>query len=71
MKAVSMAARSKRDKALADRQDLLRLLRAFPELGADVNAVTARLRATGATSITMAGWYEALRHPVQDDDDGE
>lgn len=71
MKAISMTARSKPEKRLSDRLDLHRLLRALPELGADVNTVTARLRADPANANALANWYEILRHPLEDDEEAE
>jgi hypothetical protein len=69
MKAVSMTARAGQEKGMTDRVDLNRLLRAFPEIGADVNAVTERLRSTGANEAAIAGWLEAVRAPLTTGDD--
>ena len=69
LKAIAIAGRSGHEKALSDRLDLHRLLRAFPELRAEDGPVPARLGELGASGDALLAWRDVAQRPLESDDD--
>ncbi|HEY4157670.1 MAG TPA: hypothetical protein VGM29_06215 [Polyangiaceae bacterium] len=69
MKAIAIASRGGHEKGLSDKLDLHRLLRAFPELGAQSGPVPARVQALGGDSSALAAWAAVAREPLEIDDE--
>jgi hypothetical protein len=71
LKAIAIAGRSGHEKALSDRLDLHRLLRAFPELRDEDGPVPLRLGALRASSAALLAWREVAQRPLESDDDDD
>jgi len=69
MKAIAIAGRSGHEKALSDRLDLHRLLRAFPELRAEDGPVPLRVSALGGGGEALLAWRDVASQPLESDDD--
>jgi len=69
LKAIAVAGRKGHEKALSDRLDLHRLLRAFPELRAEDGPVPLRLSSLGASGDALLAWQEVARQPLESDDE--
>ena len=69
LKAIAIAGRSGHEKALSDRLDLHRLLRAVPELRAEDGPVPARLGELGASGDALLAWRDVAQRPLESDDD--
>jgi hypothetical protein len=69
MKVLSIVARRGKEKAVSDRLDLHRLLRAFPAMREEDGEVAGRLRASSAPDTAFVTWREILAERVAPDED--